>query len=424
MRITQADVSDTQSLSSAISIEAVFQPVYSVREMKMIGVEAQCRGYSGISCDEVPAAQMIAQAESEGNVSELDEICRNTAFKAFKEIPGKRPDFLLFLSIHSSMVEPCQDESERLIERAFRYSIDPYSTVIEIDESEIKNIDSLIYFIQQYRKLGFLIALKKVGAKGSNLERISLIKPDIVSIDKELISSIDELYYKQEVAKALLSLSNRIGALTIAKGIERKQEALCCLETGFDMLQGFFLSGSLTAGRIRPSDREPILGLGEQLREKVSIDIKQQQQDMLLRKEKINRIINRLAKKKAPEFASVLRSALRSAEFIHCLYILDNKGVQVTPTVTVKRLHRKKHRLFGPASEGTDHSLKSYFLQRSGTSGLYFSRPYVSKATGFHCVTASVEFSNCSGESYYLCMDLTHHIRNSHNRVITTKTIA
>ena len=67
------------------------------------------------------------------------------------------------------------------------------------------------------------------------------MRPDVIKIDRSLITGVDGDFYKQETFKSLVSLRRRIGALVVAEGIETEAEAVTALELGADLLQGFFL---------------------------------------------------------------------------------------------------------------------------------------------------------------------------------------
>ena len=75
----------------------------------------------------------------------------------------------------------------------------PENIAIEIIESDVEDLKELQRFVQLYRSYGFLIALDDVGAGHSNLNRIPLIKPDILKIDRFLVQNIQDDFYKQEV---------------------------------------------------------------------------------------------------------------------------------------------------------------------------------------------------------------------------------
>src|SRR4029077_2096030 len=118
----------------------------------------------------------------------------------------------------------------------------PRNVAVEFLESRLEDVGRFGALAEALRRQGFLVVLDDVGAGHSNLDRIPLFRPDVIKIDRSLISSVGDDFYKQETLKSLVSLSRRIGALVVAEGIETEAEAIVALELGVDLLQGFFLS--------------------------------------------------------------------------------------------------------------------------------------------------------------------------------------
>ena len=114
--------------------------------------------------------------------------------------------------------------------------------MIEINETKVQDNAALKRFAETYREFGFMIALDDVGTGFSNMDRILLIKPDIIKIDMSLIRNIHNDYYKQGVFKSLVNMSNKIGALVVAEGVETEEEAIQILRLGGHMIQGYFFS--------------------------------------------------------------------------------------------------------------------------------------------------------------------------------------
>ena len=104
------------------------------------------------------------------------------------------------------------------------------------------------------------------------------------------------------------------------------------------------------------------------------------------------------------QLAGVLREALQSMPFVEALYVLDDRGVQVTDTV--HRAISSRKGLFHPSKIGTDQSLKQYFFMLHAGLERFTSDPYISMASGNFCITMSRLFMNAAGRSYVLCCDL------------------
>ncbi len=82
-------------------------------------------------------------------------------------------------------------ELHHLLKLVKRCGVSPNNVIIEIIESRCEDEDALLEFVRFYRKKNFLIALDDVGAGFSNLDRIPLIKPDVIKLDRSLISGVN-----------------------------------------------------------------------------------------------------------------------------------------------------------------------------------------------------------------------------------------
>ena len=59
---------------------------------------------------------------------------------------------------------------------------------------------------------------------------------------KGLVSSLSAEPIKQDLVKMLVDLSAKIGAKTIAEGIETAEEYESCRDLGIDLIQGYFFA--------------------------------------------------------------------------------------------------------------------------------------------------------------------------------------
>ena len=109
---------------------------------------------------------------------------------------------------------------------------------MEFLEARLEDVGRFGALADALREHGFLVVLDDVGAGHSNLDRIPLFRPDVIKVDRSLISGVGDDFYKQETLKSLVNLSRRIGALVVAEGIETDAEAIVALELGVDLLQG------------------------------------------------------------------------------------------------------------------------------------------------------------------------------------------
>ena len=87
-----------------------------------------------------------------------------------------------------------------------------------------------------------LLAADDFGTGLNNMELIEFMSPDIVKLDRELISGIDHISEKQENVKNLVRIFHSKDIMVVAEGIEEKEEFEYLIGLGVDLYQGYYLA--------------------------------------------------------------------------------------------------------------------------------------------------------------------------------------
>ncbi|HBE80022.1 MAG TPA: hypothetical protein DDW65_19915 [Firmicutes bacterium] len=391
------------------SIITHFQPLISIKQKALVGLEALSRGIDPESGELIPPTLLFEMAEKKLLTVELDRLCRQKALENFKTLP-EHQDLLLAINLKTSIVDQGVVGSNFLFNQVTELNLVPDNIMIEIVESEVNDIQSLARFVGLYKNYGFLIALDDFGSGYSNLERISLIKPDILKIDHSLVSFLDQEHYKQEMFQSLVGLSHNLGALVVAEGIEREEEAILAHELGVDMLQGYyFAKPAVMAGDIKQQFELLITRTANRFKRKIMSKI----EDQKLRNERydamINHLIGHLATVSPSNFDSKLTELIKDYSNVECIYILNDSGIQISNTISGSQHYaRQNTAIFSPAQKGADQSLKDYYLLLHTGLPQYVSDSYISMASGNFCVTISAVFNNthCCVKKFILCLDI------------------
>jgi len=384
-----------------------FQPIVSVSRKMVSGLEGLIRGINTATNQIISPITLFDVAHNEGVTLELDRVCRDKVIEAFSYIYQQNNDKLLFLNMDASILDRVEG-SNYLTNQVKTHKINPRNIVIEINETKVQDNAALKRFTDTYRKSGYMVALDDVGTGFSNMDRILLIKPDIIKIDISLVRSIQNDYYKQGVFKSLVNLSNKIGALVIAEGVETEEEAIQILRLGGHMIQGFFFS--------KPQEiynESDIFSKNkiEILRKSFNQYMTKQIREERLKNKQLNTIVNNSIKElvtvACQEFDNKLMKIIWANKIIECAYILDEYGVQLSNTIRFYDKNEVKENLiFYSARMGTDHSMEKYYYPLiSAKLNKYITEPYVSLATGSLCITISKIFTNIDNKKYILCMD-------------------
>ncbi|MCR5178928.1 MAG: EAL domain-containing protein [Lachnospiraceae bacterium] len=104
---------------------------------------------------------------------------------------------------------------------------------------------SLTHWVTKKESVEFmdnLLAADDFGSGINDLERVRIMSPDIVKLDRELISGIDHISEKQDNVRKLVLDFHSKDILVVAEGIEEKEEFECLADLGADLFQGFYLA--------------------------------------------------------------------------------------------------------------------------------------------------------------------------------------
>jgi len=399
-----------------------FQPILSARRKSIVGLEALSRGIAGIEAvslgsvawggELIPPVTLFRMAESEGVVPQLEQLCRETAARRFAALTDRPEDLVLFMNFE--LLAASDNHAAAQLSRLFAsVGISPRNVAIEILESRIDDLPRLCHVLAQFRELGFLVVLDDVGTGHSNLDRIPLIQPDILKIDRSLVSKVDGDYYKQETLKSLVGLSRRIGALVVAEGVETEGEAVVSLELGADLLQGHFFSRPQEISAFNDDAladaTERTHALARTFKSYMVTKINQRKLEHRRFNVILNQMLCELTNADASEFDELLAQAITRYPNVECIYVLDEAGVQITETICNASIPRREGGvMFHPAPRGADHSLKEYYYVPMDVELQKFTTdPYVSLATGNVCRTLSTAFRDAiNNRMYILCIDV------------------
>ncbi len=87
---------------------------------------------------------------------------------------------------------------------------------IEIAESEAGSGKLMREFGQQNRNAGFIITLDDFGSDHSNFGRVAMVRPEIIKIDKTIVSGVVGDEYRRLVLQSVTNLARIVGALALA----------------------------------------------------------------------------------------------------------------------------------------------------------------------------------------------------------------
>jgi EAL domain-containing protein (putative c-di-GMP-specific phosphodiesterase class I) len=120
--------------------------------------------------------------------------------------------------------------------------IPPELLVVELTEHAIvRDYERLGEALDRLRERGVRIAVDDAGAGYASLRHIVRLDPDIIKLDAELTSGIENDSSRRALATALISFAAETGSVIVAEGVETQGELDVLQALGVPFAQGFLL---------------------------------------------------------------------------------------------------------------------------------------------------------------------------------------
>ncbi|MBQ9361399.1 MAG: EAL domain-containing protein [Lachnospiraceae bacterium] len=235
------------------NLEVYYQPIYSLKEKRFVSAEALLRLHDGDKF--IPPDTFITVAENNGSIVEIDDfviqqVCRMIAARNLPEL-GIR-----YIELNLSVSDMLQDDiSGKLTKFADMYHVHPSQVNLEITETSDDAFTGVVESnVLRLSHLGFNFSLDDFGTGYSSLSRIIMMPFDIIKLDKTIVQAPFEMETDQERRNAMTLLESsadmvkRIGAETVAEGVETKEQLEEMERLGVDFIQGFYFARPMPEG--------------------------------------------------------------------------------------------------------------------------------------------------------------------------------
>ncbi|HEV2885869.1 MAG TPA: EAL domain-containing protein [Jatrophihabitans sp.] len=205
-----------------------FQPVVNARDMRVVGVEALAR-FGGDPL--ITPLQWFTDAELVDRALQLDLLAVRSTLSAAVDLP---PD--VYVAVN---VSPATFASTTLLGELRSTAIRPDRLVLEVTEhSSIEDYAPLIEARMRLRAHGIRLAVDDAGAGYASFRHIVALAPDIIKIDRAIVSGVDKDTARSALVTAMVTFARSSGATVVAEGVETASELDCLASLGVDTLQG------------------------------------------------------------------------------------------------------------------------------------------------------------------------------------------
>jgi EAL domain-containing protein (putative c-di-GMP-specific phosphodiesterase class I) len=207
-----------------------FQPIIDTARGTVAGYESLAR-FTGPP--HATPDRWFAVARTAGIGAELEARALRLALQSRSALPPNR-----FLSVNVGP-DALLDEQ---VTAVFAEAGDLRGVVVEItEETAVADYDALIAAVARVRAAGALLAVDDAGAGFASLKHITVLRPDFVKVDRDLVAGIDTDETKAAVVEALGMFTSRLDAWLIAEGVETIAELDRLLSLHVPLAQGYGL---------------------------------------------------------------------------------------------------------------------------------------------------------------------------------------
>ena len=118
--------------------------------------------------------------------------------------------------------------------------------VVEITEHEpVDDYAAMVELLRPWRQAGLRLAIDDTGAGHASLRHVLLLEPDIVKLDRELVTAVQDDRTRADLVAALAAFADRSGRELVAEGVETAAELACLTGLGVHLVQGYHLARPL-----------------------------------------------------------------------------------------------------------------------------------------------------------------------------------
>lgn len=235
---------------SRSELELYYQPKVVAATGRIYGAEALLR-WNSSSRGFISPADFIPLAEQTGLIIPIGkwvimEACQQLA--VWQKAGGPPLNVSVNLSARQFEDKMLFPVVKGIIERS---GVDARFLTLELTESVLfEDLDRKIEVMNQLKGLGLKLSIDDFGTGYSSLSYLPKLPVDELKIDREFIINIPGDKDSCAVVSSVIYLANKLGLITVAEGVEEKDQLQFLISEGCQRIQGFYFSRPLPAKEI------------------------------------------------------------------------------------------------------------------------------------------------------------------------------
>jgi diguanylate cyclase (GGDEF)-like protein len=222
----------------------IYQPQVDLRSGEIVGLESLLR-WDHPERGLTEPAEFLWLAEETGVIAEigdwvLEEACRQASLW-YQSGPGGSPlRVAVNLSARQHRDPGLVDAVRRVLEET---GVEPASVCFEITEGVVmQDADAAVEQLHALKELGVMIGIGDFGSRESSLGALKRLPLDILKVDRSFVSGLGTDPEDAAIVTAVISMAHALGLVTIADGVESRDQLDQLNALGCDVGQGFYFA--------------------------------------------------------------------------------------------------------------------------------------------------------------------------------------
>jgi diguanylate cyclase (GGDEF)-like protein len=250
---------DLRSALECDQFRLVYQPIYNLDDLSLVGVEALLR-WDHPTQGVVQPDDFVPILEQTGHIREVGRWVLHHACAQMAAWHARGDT--LDISVNVSGRQLDNDDIIGHVREALDASgLDASSLIIEITETALmRNVSDTARRLRAIRELGVRIAVDDFGTGYSSLAYLQQFPVDCLKIDRRFTNAITTSPESRSLIGTLVQLGRDLGLKTLAEGVETTDEVDHLRGEHVNEAQGFLLARPLAADDIETQLLEPARG--------------------------------------------------------------------------------------------------------------------------------------------------------------------
>jgi diguanylate cyclase (GGDEF)-like protein len=235
---------DLRSALDSKQFRLVYQPIYKLDDLSLVGVEALLRWDHPIR-GLVGPDEFIPVLEQTGQIREVGRWVLNEACRQMAAWHAAGNDLSVSVNVSGRQLD---DDAivEHIREALAVTGLDATSLIVEVTESALmRNTIVTAHQLQAIKALGVRIAVDDFGTGYSSLAYLQQFAVDCLKIDRTFTKGVTESRAAKALLGTLVQLGKDLDLKTLAEGVETADQINHLRSQRVDEVQGFLLARPL-----------------------------------------------------------------------------------------------------------------------------------------------------------------------------------